>query len=92
MNIELSKESEQLIQAMMASHQHRDVSDYVDSLIREDSITRQQLTDAISDQSESFERMAIDGLQSGLAIDVDANYWQQKREALRKRDETRRDA
>ncbi|MEZ6116465.1 MAG: hypothetical protein R3C28_07820 [Pirellulaceae bacterium] len=79
MNIELSKESEQLLQSVLASGESQDVGAHVESLIREDSLTRQQLHAALTNAADSIEEEAIIGLQSGEPLDVTADYWQEKR-------------
>ena len=81
--IHLSADAEAHINGMLGEGSYRDASDYIESLIREDLVTRQRLSDLLERGKANIERLAVQGLESGPAVTVDAGYWDRERQRLR---------
>lgn len=80
MNIEITGETEKLVQAALASGEgFGDANEYIQSLVREDQLTRSSLVDTLSSSSANLERQAIEGIESGAAKDIDDAFWQERR-------------
>ncbi len=80
--IHLSDEARAHIAGIVGAGNYGDSSDYIEALICEDRLTRNQLNDAFSTHASSLEQMALDALDGGDAIPMDAKYWQEKRTRL----------
>jgi Arc/MetJ-type ribon-helix-helix transcriptional regulator len=81
--IHLSADAEAHINGMLGEGSYRDASDYIESLIREDLITRQRISDVLDRGKANIERLAAQGLESGPAVTMDAGYWDRERQRLR---------
>ncbi|MCD0458135.1 ribbon-helix-helix domain-containing protein [Roseiconus lacunae] len=84
MNIEITGETEKLIQAVLADGaDFGDANDYIRTLIREDQLTRASLSASLQDQAASLESLAIEGLESGDSIAMDTQFWQERRRRVK---------
>jgi Arc/MetJ-type ribon-helix-helix transcriptional regulator len=81
-HIEISADASAYVLSQLGKGAFANASDYIESLIREDQLTREQLDRITADHRGAMEKLAIEGHQSGDAIEVDAAYWQKKRQCL----------
>ena len=73
MNISLPESLRRYVHKRCAEADYSNPSDYVRALIREDKKRTAQ---------QGLERLILDGLESGAAVEADTEYWDQKRAAL----------
>ena len=83
--IQISDESSAYIQAQLGRCGFASVSDYVESLVRENRLAQEHLVDVLAAQGNELERLAVEGHHSGQPITVDDEYWSKKRQALKER-------
>ncbi len=82
-SIHLSADAEAHVNGMLEEGGYRDVSEYIESLIREDSLTRQRLSGIVQNRRDRLEQLAEEGLQSGPPITVDSDYWEREKQRLK---------
>ena len=80
--IQISDESNAYIQEQLGRGGFASVSDYVESLVREEQLTQKHLTDMLATHGNELERLAVEGHNSGQSITVDDEYWSNRRQTL----------
>ena len=83
MNIALSAPLKAFVHQQVAAGGYSSASEYVRELIRADQKRRIE---------ERIDRLLLEGLDSGEAIEVSAEYWEKKKRRLTERLKTQRDA
>jgi Arc/MetJ-type ribon-helix-helix transcriptional regulator len=68
---------------MLEQGGYRNASEYIESPIREDLLTRQRLTGLVQSRRDRLELLAEEGLQSGPPIAVDSDYWEREKQLLK---------
>lgn len=85
MNIEITGETEKLIQAALAAGEgFGNANNYIRALVEEDQLTRTSLSNSLRDQAGALESLAIEGLESGESVAVDGDFWQQRQRHVNK--------
>ena len=82
-SIHLSADAEAHVRGMLEQGGYRNASEYIESLIREDSLTRQRLSGLVQSRRDELEQLAEEGLQSGPPITVDSDYWEREKQRLK---------
>ncbi len=82
-SIHLPADAEAHVSGMLEQRGYRNLSEYIESLIREDSLTRQRLSGLIQSSRDKLEQLAEEGLQSGPPITVDSDYWEREKQRLK---------
>ncbi|MEL6109291.1 MAG: hypothetical protein AAFU85_25055 [Planctomycetota bacterium] len=82
-SIDLSADARTHIEGVLSDGSFRDAAHYIETLIREDLLTRQRLSAIGNQQQATLERLAREGLESGAPITVDASYWENEKRRLR---------
>ncbi|QDV43841.1 hypothetical protein Enr13x_37010 [Stieleria neptunia] len=82
-SIHLSADAEAHVSGMLEEGGYRNVSEYIESLIREDSLPRQRLSGIVQNRRDKLEHLAEEGLQSGPPITVDSDYWEREKQRLK---------
>ena len=82
-SIHLSADAEAHVSGMLEQGGYRNASEYIESLIREDLLTRQRLSDVVQHSPDKLEQLAEEGLESGSPITVDSDYWECEKQQLR---------
>ena len=82
-SIHLSADAEAHLSGMLEQGGYRNASEYIESLIREDLLTRQRLSDVVTSSRDKLERLAEEGLESGPPATVDSDYWEREKQQLR---------
>jgi antitoxin ParD1/3/4 len=80
-NVSMPKALKQYIEEQVAGGTYSTPSEYVRELIREDQRRRAK---------EKIEAALLEGLRSGPAVEIDANYWALRRKELRERHKSAR--
>ena len=75
-NVSMPKALKQYIEKQVAGGTYSTPSEYVRELIREDQKRRAK---------ERLESALLEGLNSGPAMEIDADYWASRRKELRER-------
>ncbi|MEM8670631.1 MAG: hypothetical protein AAGG48_24105 [Planctomycetota bacterium] len=82
-SIHLSADAEAHVSGMLEQGGYRNASEYIESLIREDLLTRQRLSGLVQSSRDKLEQMAGEGLQSGPPVTVDSDYWESEKQRLK---------
>ena len=82
-SIHLSADAEAHVSGMLEQGGYRNASEYIESLIREDLLTRQRLSGIVQSRRDKLEQLAEQGLQSGPPITVDSDYWEREKQRLK---------
>ena len=82
-SIHLSADAEAHVSGMLEQGGYRNASEYIESLIREDLLTRQRLSGLVQSSRDKLEQLAEQGLQSGTPITVDSDYWEREKQRLK---------
>ena len=82
-SIHLSADAEAHVSGMLEQGGYRNASEYIESLIREDLLTRQRLSGIVQSRRDKLEQLAEQGLQSGPPITVDTDYWEREKQRLK---------
>jgi len=76
MNISLTDQLKEYVEAQVNSGRYTTVSEYVRELVRTDQKRREK---------EQVESQLLDGLNSGAAMEISPAMWEELRKRLRKR-------
>lgn len=83
MSLEIPKDTEKLIEAVLASDESiGNAPAYIHALVREDQLTRSGLKNLLESSASQLERLALEGLESGQPIDVNDRFWQDRRDRI----------
>lgn len=75
----LSEAAKAHISGLLSSGECISASDYIESLIQEDRMTRRQLLEPLESAPSAIEKLALEGLDSGPPQEADQAYWRAKR-------------
>ena len=82
-SIHLSADAEAHVSGMLEQGGYRNASEYIESLIREDLLTRQRLSGLVQGSRDRLEQLAEEGLHSGVPIAADSDYWEREKQRLK---------